>query len=454
VSSASRFPSDGSDGDGSDGDDGSNGSNMPDYAKNMIIDNHYLFILQGSENGFDIEEWVTFNNTGNESYDGKVYMWSQPEPGCTFDGIVKFDAVINDSYKSIMPYPSGNFLVVDLGDYNISIKPGEPLLIEFAYHLTYKAKDLFNFSKTFLYNNSNVIVMIKPYNDLKAEGVGIELIYNEESNTYATQHTQKYKREISDSVTFRFSKISQSNNGDPTNGDSTSSSDNLIFGMSKESFQILLVLIIIIICIIITFIVRSYRQKDLQETSKGNREIRPRAGRNMGNSRKSSTHRKGPKAHRDDVTPASTGKRKSRTKSKPESSNESRSALVSEKKKILKTKNRLKNDYKDDLISKETYDKIRSEYKQKLKILNKKITKLDKTEEEEKPLRIKSEEMSPELEKLHAKKEKILKAIKKLESDKAAGELDPDLYDEMSSSYKKQAIQILQEIDEIGENSS
>jgi len=131
---------------------------------------------------------------------------------------------------------------------------------------------------------------------------------------------------------------------------------------------------------------------------------------------------------------------------------ENREELIQNKKKLLKTTNRLKSDYKEGLITKEIYDNLRIEYKQKLKIINKKIEKWDTESGTERGVEIDSKDEAPELKKLMVKKEKILKAINKLEDDKEAGIIDDELYEEMAGTYKKQAIEIMRNIDHLREN--
>jgi hypothetical protein len=428
---ASRFPSTG--GDGGDGDGGSN--YMPDYARDISVEEHYIIIQQDSEFGFTVEEWLWFNNTGSSDFTGKLYTWASPGGGSNFDGIARFDAVINDTNIQIMPEPSGNFLVANLSKYAVSIETDEDLQIVYVYHLTYPDIDEYSFTKLFLYNNSNVIIMIKPFEDLKVEGKDFDLIFDETSNTYANEHYKTLDRSFSENITFIFSKKSNTGNGDPNSKNDSSS-------LSTETLQIIFVAVILIVCIIVTVLIKfSGGNKKQSSTNKSKAYDQDRKPSQR---RSSSSHNRPSKRS----SAMGTGSKDTRSvKTKPNKSKKSRSDLVAEKKMVLKATKRLKLDYKDDIITKETHDKLREDYKQKLNKINKKIARYDKNHGDSETDEDEIEEISPELEKLYNKKEKILKAIKKLEEDKKAGNIDEELYEEMIPVYKKQAIDILKKID-------
>lgn len=436
--------------------DGS-GDQMPDYAKSIIVDNHYIKITQESPNSLLVEELIWYKNEGTEDHTGKIYTWAQP--GDILKEISQFDAVIDQTYYYLKVYPSGNFLVSDLKNNNMSIAANESLEIVFVYSLEYPLTDQFTFTKTFLYNNSNVIIIIEPNENFKVDGKeGLKLIYESNTKTYVTEHAVTLSKELSEYITVEFTK--KSNAVDEDGGTAKSGDPSLM--------NLIYIFAIIIIAIIITIFVRYQRQKTLAASKASQApQATPRAIARQ-KTRKKTDHEKGGR-----VTggPSEVGKKITKTKpakslaKKPGKKQEkkqgkkptekppdkSRSRLIQEKKKLLKTIERIKSDHKEGVISKEIFDKLKNEYKQKLKNINKKIERIDKQGELGGSGEIEADVESLELEKLMNKKEKILKAIKKLDEDKEAGVLDKDLYDEMSAAYKKQAIEILKKIDHVRE---
>ncbi|MDP6156950.1 MAG: hypothetical protein QF682_12570 [Candidatus Thermoplasmatota archaeon] len=58
---------------GSDGEEG-----MSDFAESLIVSTHYIIIKQESQTTLLVDEKIWFNNTADEDFRGKIYIWSQP----------------------------------------------------------------------------------------------------------------------------------------------------------------------------------------------------------------------------------------------------------------------------------------------------------------------------------------------------------------------------------------
>jgi hypothetical protein len=427
MATASRFPSD-------PGEDDSSDDQMPDYAKNIIVEDHYIKITQQTQNTIKVEEIIWYKNEGTDNYTGKIYTWA---PG--INEITQFDAVIDEKPIHLRVYPSVNFLVTDLEDNNISVKSNETLEIIFVYSVEYPSVDKFDFSKTFLYNNSNIIIIIDPNNNFKIEGKeGLTLIYEPNTKTYVTEHPQVLSKELGEMITVSFSKTQVQNGGEDSNSKSGFKLNDMLIAIIIIS----IVIVITIITLVIKFLTHEKSEDTQKLEARGTKPKKPRASAKTRELVSKTTTTRPARSTKKE-------KGKEKEKQKPE-----RKALIHEKKKILKTTDRIKSDYKDGTISKETFENLKTDYKKKLKTINKKIARIDKDQELDEIDEEEIKHESPELKKLMNKKEKILKAIKKLEEDKEAGVLDEDLFDEMSAAYKKQAIEILQKIDQVREKNS
>jgi hypothetical protein len=400
---------------------------MPDYAKDVTIETHYIIIEQDSTHSLVVEEQIWFKNNGEGNHSEKLYVFSQPSD--ILNQIYKFGFDFNGTYKPVKVYPSVNFLVTNLSDNNLSIGPGETYKLVFQYLLSYSSAEEYTFRKTFLYNNSEILIIITPNENFNVKGdENVKLIYDSTAKRYATQHADTLSMEFGESLVITFSKKAVATNGDPPDNN------------EEFDYNIVLYLLLIGISIIIIAVFLGYRSKKAMQEEK--RRIAEQERRKNQAGKKKGTHRKSRK-------PETIKPEKKPVKTKPMGENK-RDKFIKDKKKLLKTTNRLKSDYKEGLISKESYDKLRVDYKQKLKTINKKIERLDK--QGDGGTDIETEDESQELKRLQAKKEKILKAINKLEDDREAGIIDDELYDEMAGTYKKQAIEIMQSIDQVREN--
>jgi hypothetical protein len=414
---------------------------MPNYAKGIVVDQHYIIIEQDSAHSLVVEEQITYRNTGDENHTGDVFAWSQP--GDILSQIYRFEFEIGSARKSVNPTPAGNFLKTNFSAYNITIKPQETFRLIFIYPLVYDNPEKFYFGTTFLYNTSEVLLIITPQEDYSVEGdENVKLIYQSEAKKYATEHANTLSMVLGESILITFSeKIDVNGNGDDTkNGD------------DESNMTLYLILIIIVILIVLTMIIRFYFHKKSLEIEREEQEKlqkkEPTAKQIKGVEKPT---RKSPPATKRIKHNSESSERPKKSKSASQEKSK-RQDLISEKKKILKTQERMKRDYKDGLITKEMFENLKNDYKQKLKKINKRLEKEDKQTGNKQDQDFDENEQAPELNMLIARKEKILKAINRLEEDKESGRLDPELYEEMVGAYKKQAIEILEKIDELKES--
>ncbi len=403
----------------------------------IVVKEHYISLIQdqSSPNKLFYEEEIFYQNIGNESYSGKLYTWSPEYLQSLFKPVITTNGT---EYETDKLEPTLNFLYLNLSKEKISIKPNETLKVIFKFNLDYKSTDKFTFRRVFLYNNKNIIITIKTNTKYKVEGgEGLEFYYQPTEETYANKQHGAFTREFGESISILFSKKSSDpdQNGDGTEKDSNL---NLIF----------IIVLIIIICLVVIIY---FRYRTTEKSAKKQKTLPKK--RESSKSKNSTAKTK--RIHNDKKIQKSNIKKERTEKPDTESNlinhsnhanhdnHSSRKKLVQEKKVLLKTSERIKKDYKDGLISKEIFDNLRSEYKMKLKKINK---KLENFEEEPEP--------SPEMKKLLVKKEKILNAINKLEDDRNSGDLDEEMYKEMAGTYKKQAIEILKKIDILKERES
>ncbi|MCK5561068.1 MAG: hypothetical protein KAJ51_10760, partial [Thermoplasmata archaeon] len=328
-------------------------------------------------------------------------------------------------------YPSGdspNFLVFNLTEYEITIEPDKMLQVVYNYTVTYPSLEQFEFRRTFLYDNSLIIVQMVFIDHFKIEGEIDSLgtlhfdPVPDTKNSYITKHAGTLSSEQGDEVSLIFTKKAQEDD-----------EDSNPWGFGGTNFMIVTIIVIIAILLIIIIMTRHLNRKGQLSTSDQEKV----SGKRLLKSRAVRKPRKAISAKRP--------RKRAAPKKKVTDPEASRKKLNKEIGKILKITARLKKDYKADLISKEMYDKLREDYKHKLKNLRKEKVRFDKLTE------ARATPESPELNELLKKKEAILNAINKLEEDKASGTITKDLYDDMMPVYKGQAVEILEKIDNLKE---
>jgi len=136
-----------------------------------------------------------------------------------------------------------------------------------------------------------------------------------------------------------------------------------------------------------------------------------------------------------------------RTKTNPEFIKEK---LLEEKKKIQELIKRTKKDENLNLIDKKTAKNIITDYQEQLKNINNKISEFEKNKiAHNEIIKDKIKQKENRIIELEEQKDRIYSAIKKIECeyrDKIIGKKD---YERFRSAYKKQAIEILKEIDRL-----
>jgi hypothetical protein len=128
----------------------------------------------------------------------------------------------------------------------------------------------------------------------------------------------------------------------------------------------------------------------------------------------------------------------------PLDSGEELEELEKKKEGLLKAIKKLDKDFEEGLIDEDVYNELRTSYKSKAASVMKQIDALAVS-----ALAVtKAPEISIEKAALMKKKEKILKSIKKIDSDYEEGLLDEDVYQDLRKSYKEKAVEVLKEIED------
>jgi hypothetical protein len=121
--------------------------------------------------------------------------------------------------------------------------------------------------------------------------------------------------------------------------------------------------------------------------------------------------------------------------------------LRNKKEGLLKAIKKLDGDFEEGLIDEDVYNELKGSYKGKTVDVMKEIDALSAmaVAASLKP------EVNPEEGALKEKKEKILKSIKKLESDYKEGLIDEETYNELRDDYKKKAVEVAKELESFKE---
>ncbi len=136
---------------------------------------------------------------------------------------------------------------------------------------------------------------------------------------------------------------------------------------------------------------------------------------------------------------------------------------------LLKAIKKLDGDFEEGLLDEETYNELRDDYKGKtanvmeqmdvlsasLVAQNERAGEKEEYEDGSEAEEDESEDaeeiedgISEERQALLQKKEKLLKSIKKLDSDFEEGLIDEDVYNDLRQSYKEKAVEVMKELDE------
>ncbi|UCE73746.1 MAG: hypothetical protein JSV56_12070 [Methanomassiliicoccales archaeon] len=120
--------------------------------------------------------------------------------------------------------------------------------------------------------------------------------------------------------------------------------------------------------------------------------------------------------------------------------------LARKKEGLLTALKELDSDFEEGNLDEDIYNELRSTYKKKAAEVMSQMDALTaaavpSAKEPEEP------EISDERKTLLSKKKKILKSIKKLDSDYKDGILDEDVYKELRQSYKEKAVEVMKELE-------
>jgi hypothetical protein len=194
-----------------------------------------------------------FKNKGNTNFTGHIFLWTQP--GDILSQITHFGSMINDEYTSANLFPSTyspNFLFANLSSENLTIEPSQTLELVFKYTLKYDDIKDASFHKTFLYDNSNIVLFIELNDDIKAEGKeNVEIIFDEPSGKYITKHSADSSKALGEFITISFAANE--------NGDGKNNNDDDKEG--EDSDYTLYILLIMVIAIAITVLLKLKKKK-------------------------------------------------------------------------------------------------------------------------------------------------------------------------------------------------
>jgi hypothetical protein len=121
--------------------------------------------------------------------------------------------------------------------------------------------------------------------------------------------------------------------------------------------------------------------------------------------------------------------------------------LTHKKEGLLKAIKKLDSDFEEGLIDEDVYKDLKGNYKQKTIDVMKEIDAIAAAA----PIAPLAPQPTPEEESLKEKKEKILQAIKKLDSDFKEGLLDEETYKELRDDYKRKAVEMAKELESLKE---
>jgi len=395
----------------------------------LVINSHIIqvFQLDESPNIIVFQETMTINNTSNSNYTGTV-LFSVQNP-------MYMICVLNDSIElNAFKVVDGIFAVELVGNNTISSWQNFELFLEYAINFESESKpQLMTIDKEIQYKTSLIMYIIRPVGDYEVSGNGITLTKAtsaEFAGAYVSPHSPPVSAERGDKIGLEFIKNPEESD-EPAND----------FSMLLIAAIIIILLIVITLAFMI--ISRKQRNKATTHTKKagvksGHKEVGTRAGLAV-------ERKKGLKTTNDTEKKSSTGA----------GGQGQRQKLVEDKKKILQAKKKIKTWQKSGKLSSEEFTRMDIKYKAKLKDINKKITRLDKQTgsgkielDADSGERLKTGS-DKELDVLLARKKTLLSVIKNLERDYKAGTLPDDVYDELKTEYKQEAIEVLKKIDEL-----
>jgi hypothetical protein len=403
-------------------------------------DSHIIQIYQveDPQDVLVVYETIVMNNSADITYSGTLLFEIQSPMYVT----VRLNASEQVEASKI----NDNLYSIQLPE-NYTIEPGKGLglTVEYAVLIPPESIKNFNLKKTFKYSSNLVMLVVYPIDGYEAKGIGIELskaTTESFAGAYISPHFTPVTVTPDESYTIVFSEL-------PEQSSSTDSSGST--GNSTTLIVVFLILLLIVAILIINFYFRKGKSRRKGKESKPRRkESKPEGKSSTGQITMTAAVRKkapgtGKKVRKD------TGHRE--PPAGAVSIEDEREKLIQDKKNVLVVRKKLKNDLKLNKITKEKYGEKDKKYQARLKEINKVILKLDRKHEQgEEYLDKKSvSTLSPgsSVAALEERKKTLLSVLKHLEKDFEEGNITEDLYDELKSDYKQEAVDILKQLDEM-----
>ena len=394
----------------------------------LVVEYHIIRIDQdpSSPNVFMITETITFNNTKDQVYDGPVYFWLM-EP-------IQIRVIINDVvYK---PVKIGESLYsLDLSGI-AQLEPNGFMELTLIYAVEFQERtNRFEYVKEFQYTTDAIMVAVFSVSGYEVESKEIELTRMESAYVIPHQTGDVRLPSASAGETIEIIISKESHEGTEETG--------FFSNMSGGELFILVLFIMIMIGLIIHVSRRREKEEGLNK-QRASKDTGRDKGFHTAITRKSSIESKSDSAHKEVVEVTSS-----------EDLEKERKDLISEKKKVLLSKKRLKKDFKAELLTSDMFNDMNDKYQMKLKDINKKILKMDR--------RIEDERVKPKAgstgEKLHnakygknklaVRKRTLLSVLKYLDQNYENGNIPIDIYEELKAEYKKETVEVLKAIDQI-----
>jgi hypothetical protein len=396
----------------------------------IIKDAHIIQLIQMEESPSVIRviETLTYNNTGDETFNGTLLLRA-------IDPMFVQVFIGTNTIPIRPPKIDDDLFAFDLPE-NYSIEPNEPfeITVETAVSFPQNSPNIMIYEKKIEYDTDLIMLVIWPLGGYEVQGGGIELTKATSESfagAYVSPHSSLVPAYKGDLYTITFKEIE-------VEKQSVETSDS-----SDEMIYIFAVLIVIGLGLVLHLILRRRR--------KGEAPKDIRSGVPAGKTGTAAVTKVG------SVTKSTTKKPEGAVKDSDGENrlDRKRQKLIDEKKKILLSKKQLKSDYKSNTISKDVFNEMDNKYQTKLKEINKDISKLDRQIEKTGALpgvgaqAVSKGAVKGEEKKLLERKKTLLSVIKNLEKRHEAGELPDEVFDEMKSEYKQEAIEVLKKLDDI-----
>jgi hypothetical protein len=384
-----------------------------------------VYQLEESPNIIVFQETLALNNTSTGNYTGMVRFFIQ-DPMYVL-------CVLNNTIE-LNTFPvSDDIFAVELSGNN-TMRPWQNFQLFVEYAISFEDEelpDVMNIRREVQYETRLVMYIIRPVRNYEVEGTGITLnkaTSAEFEGAYVSPHSPPVTASRGDVIELEFSRppIEDKDGGDP----------------SGSLFYAIVFLMVLIAMALAILIVTRRRRAALEKYSK--------SPASKGPVRKSSS-----KSGSGTPGKAKGGGRKIKADAKSpgaQSPEEKRKKLVGEKKKLLEAKKKLKTWLKEEKITRDEYSKLDNKYKLKIKEINKRISRLDQQASTGDEPETKEKEGDREMNILLARKKTLLNVLKNLEKDHDEGTIPEDVFEELRSEYKQEAIKILKNIDELQKN--